>query len=76
MWSLEGPVFELPLAIHLGVTHALGYMLGNRMFDTLMRGRLDKQAVRELFFMNFSELDQSLQTYLEWIALLAEAENL
>jgi DNA-binding transcriptional MerR regulator len=75
MWKLEGPVFELPLAVHLGVTHALGYMLGNRIFDTLMRGRLDKQVVRELFFMNFSELEQSLQTYLEWIALLAEAEN-
>jgi hypothetical protein len=75
MWKLNGPVFELPLQIHLGVTHALGYMLGNRIFDALMRGRLEKQAVRELFFMNFSELDQSLRTYLEWIALLAEAEN-
>jgi hypothetical protein len=40
-----------------------------------MRGRLNKQSVRELFFMNFSELEQSLRTYLEWIALLAEAEN-
>jgi hypothetical protein len=50
-------------------------MLGNRIFDTLMRGRLDKQAVRDLFFMNFSDLDQSLQTYREWIALLAEAET-
>ncbi len=75
MWQLEGPTFELPLALHLGVTHALGYMLGNRMFDTLMRGRLEKQFVRKLFFMNFSELEQSLPTYLEWIALLAEAEN-
>jgi hypothetical protein len=75
MWKLEGSIFELPLAVHLGVTHALGYMLGNRIFDTLMRGRLNKQAVRDLFFMNFSELEQSLDTYLKWIALLAEAES-
>jgi hypothetical protein len=70
MWDLEGPIYELPLAIHLGVTHALGYMLGNAMFENLMKGRIEKKAIRELFFMNFSDLEQSLPTYLEWVSTL------
>jgi hypothetical protein len=66
LWELKGPVYELPLALHIGVTHALGYMLGNRMFDSLMKGQIEKESIRGLFLMNFSNLEQSLTTYLDW----------
>jgi hypothetical protein len=71
-WKLEGPMFSLPLGIHIGVTHALGYMLGNRLFDGLMKGTVEKKAIRKLFFTNFSDLSQSLGIYLSSISALSK----
>ncbi len=63
-WKLSGKMFSLPLRIHLGVTHALGYMLGEKLFEAIVRGEIRKQYVRSLFYTNFSDLDESLDTYL------------
>ncbi len=72
LWKLEGPIYEAPLKIHIGVTHSLGYMLGDRLFRALIQGLIEKSSVRRLFFMNFSDLNQSLNTYLELIRTLKE----
>jgi hypothetical protein len=68
-WRLRGHLYRLPLPIHLGVTHALGYMLGERLFRNLLEGLITKAAIRRLFHLNFSELDQSLTTYLRLISM-------
>ena len=67
-WRLRGSLYELPLRIHLGVTHALGYMLGDRLFRNMLEGTVSKAAVRDLFYMNFSDVDQAFTTYLDLIS--------
>jgi hypothetical protein len=74
-WKTDGPMYNLPLGIHIGVTHALGYMLGHRLFEALMRGTIGKAAVRKLFFTNFSHLSQSLGIYLRSISDLSKADR-
>lgn len=63
-WKLSGKIFSLPLRIHLGVTHALGYMLGEKLFEALIHGGIRKGYVRKLFYTNFSDLSESIETYL------------
>jgi len=67
-WRLRGSMYELPLPIHLGLTHALGYMLGERLFKSLLRGHIKKGTIRNLFFVDFSDLDRSFTTYLDLIS--------
>ena len=67
-WRLRGSLYELPLPVHLGVTHALGYMLGERLFRGMLEGLVRKAAIRELFYMNFSDLDQAFTTYLDLVS--------
>jgi hypothetical protein len=73
-WRLRGAIYELPLPIHLGVTHALGYMLGERLFRNMLRGHIGKADIRKLFFMDFSPLDRSFTTYLDLISPLRPGE--
>jgi uncharacterized iron-regulated protein len=72
-WKLRGPIYGLPLPIHLGVTHTLGYMLGERLFRNMLRGYISKAAIRGLFFVDFSELSRSFTTYLDLISPLSIA---
>ena len=71
VWRMRGDTYELPLRLHIGLTHALGYMLGDRMFHALLEGQLEKTYIRDLFFTNFSDLDESLGTYLNLIEKLS-----
>lgn len=75
LWTLEGPIYRQPLKIHIGITHALGYMLGNRLFEGLMDGEVGKDYIRVLFFMNFSDIEQSLSTYLEALSMLSRVNS-
>jgi hypothetical protein len=72
LWNLDIPMYRLHPAVHIGVTHVLGYMLGDRLFDGLMRGVVDKETIREFFFINFSDMTQALGIYLDCIATLPE----
>jgi hypothetical protein len=74
-WKTEGPMYSLPLGTHIGVTHALGYMLGHRLFEGLMKGTIEKKTVRDLFFTNLSYLSQSLGIYLRSISNLSKADR-
>lgn len=75
-WRLRGSIFELPLPVHLGVTHALGYMLGERLFRSLLRGHISKAQIRNLFFVDFSDIARSFTTYLDLISPLSPARPL
>jgi hypothetical protein len=70
LWDLDQTLYRLPPSVHIGVTHALGYMLGEHLFNGLMRGSVDKETIRDLFFVNFSDLTQALGIYLDCIATL------
>jgi hypothetical protein len=73
LWALEGPIYEQRHRIHIGLTHALGYALGEDLFEGLMKGVISKEAIRDLFFMNFSDLTESFCTYLDLTRTLADA---
>ncbi len=46
------------------VTHALGYMLGDRLYYAMIQGIVSKNDVRELYYDHFEEDGMSLTTYL------------
>ncbi|NOZ87148.1 MAG: ChaN family lipoprotein [Deltaproteobacteria bacterium] len=45
------------------LTHALGYMLGDRLYYGLKRDRISKEEIRNLFHERFDEEEQPLLTY-------------
>ncbi len=75
MWRTGGEMYELPLRLHIGLTHALGYMLGNEMFEALIAGYMNKRFIKDLFFKNFSDLEESLGTYLSLVERLCPIET-
>ncbi len=42
-------------ALFFAVTHALGYMLGDRLFYALMAGKISKDEIYELYYNPFAE---------------------
>ena len=58
-------IYHLPTDLHLGVTHSLGYMLGDRMFHTMLGGGLSKEEVRRLFHERFETRDSAFHTYMD-----------
>jgi hypothetical protein len=74
-WRLRGAIYDLPLRVHLGVTHALGYMLGERLFRNMLHGHISKAQVKDLFFRDFSNLACSFTTYLDLISPLGPVGN-
>ncbi len=76
LWRTCGETYQLPLRLHVGLTHVLGYMLGDYIFHGLLKGRLEKSYVRDLFFTNFSDLEESLGTYLTLVEQLSPIESL
>ncbi len=48
------------------LTHALGYLLGERIYYGLVRGQLNRDSVRQLFTDPFDGEGDALLTYLFW----------
>ena len=44
-------IYDTPLDLHLGITHSLGYILGERLHRGLATGRLDRSQARRLFHL-------------------------
>ncbi len=63
-------LFLLPQELFIAVTHVLGYMLGERMYNFLIEGKIAKDFIRNLFFNPFEEKDEARKTYFELIRIL------
>jgi hypothetical protein len=50
------------------VTHALGYILGDKLYYAMMQNLVTKEAVRELFYDRFEEDGTALTTYLALVS--------
>ena len=59
-------IFNLPTNLHLGVTHALGYMLGEKLFRALNDDRIDKAEVKKLFFEDYSDPERPFEVYMHY----------
>lgn len=44
------PILRLPPALQTAVAHALGYIVGDKLYNALLAGLVEKAEVRELFF--------------------------
>ena len=65
-------VYECDIDIFNGVTHILGYRLGERLFYALVDNMLAKSEVRELFFDHLEEEGEAILSYLYLIARTSE----
>ncbi len=63
-------LYQQPTPIHIGITHGLGYILGNRMYDALMAGRIRRNEVRQLFRQSFDEQHPPREFYFDWVDYL------
>ncbi|MEM7164250.1 MAG: ChaN family lipoprotein [Planctomycetota bacterium] len=63
-------LYERELQVHLGVTHSLGYMLGDRIHTALVAGRIHRKEVRELFFERFDSEPRPREVYFDWLDYL------
>ncbi len=57
-------IYKLSTGLHLGVTHALGYMLGDKMYYAMIYEELTKQEVRDLFHDPFANGPRAFSTYM------------
>ncbi len=67
-------VFRARMDLFIAVTHALGYMLGDRMFYSLMASRLSRKAVRELFCDPWREEGRPFEVYMELVRKLKDVK--
>lgn len=55
--------FKMKPKIFLGVTHGLGYMLGDKLYYGLLAKRINKQEIRDLFYASLQEEREPLRIY-------------
>lgn len=53
--------------VFLGTTHMLGYMLGDRLYYSLLGGIISKQEVRHLFMLRMQEENEPFTVYMDLI---------
>lgn len=53
--------------VFLGVTHALGYMLGDRLYHGLVQGQVSKREIRNLFKNPMKEEGEPFRLYMHYI---------
>lgn len=58
-------IYRQDIDIHLGITHGLGYMLGNQLYQAMVTEAIPKTEVRELFFEKFYEPGVAVKTYFD-----------
>ncbi|MFO1520309.1 MAG: ChaN family lipoprotein [bacterium] len=63
----SGKVLKQKADLFFGVTHALGYMLGDRLYYALVSERISKEEIRNLYCDPFREEGESGEAYLSLI---------
>jgi hypothetical protein len=69
-----GLVYGQPPAIVNGVAHALGYILGDKLYNALVTGIVTKRYVRQLFYDRLLP-GRSEERYLELVERLADVDH-
>ena len=64
-------LYDRELPIHIGTTHSLGYILGDRIHAALMEGKVRRGDVRMLFEECFEEDGRPREVYFDWVDYLA-----
>ncbi|MFH1550612.1 MAG: ChaN family lipoprotein [Planctomycetota bacterium] len=67
-------IYRLPVSLHLGVTHGLGYMLGEGLYNALLLGRVNKEEIRTLFYEKYQAPDRPFEVYMRCAERLEAAQ--
>jgi hypothetical protein len=67
-------IYRQEAGIHLGITHGLGYMLGNQLYQAMIAGAIDRSEIRDLFFAKFYEPGVAVKTYFDLCRCLGELQ--
>jgi len=59
-------IFDLPISVHIGVTHALGYMLGDKLHYAMMSGDVKKDEMHRLFYEPLHEPGRAFELYMHY----------
>ncbi len=60
--------------LFFGVTHGLGYLLGDKLYYAMMQGKISKSQIRELFLDPFRYSGQASEIYLWLIKKVEEVK--
>ncbi len=64
-------LWKQPVDVFIGVTHALGYMLGEKLFYGMVDGAVPKDLCRDLYFDPFTAPGRARARYFELVERLA-----
>ena len=59
-------ILQLPISLHIGVTHALGYMVGEKLYRAMVAGIVNKAEMRRLFYEPLHEPDRAFEIYMHY----------
>ena len=65
-------IWKQPVDVFIGVTHALGYMLGERLFYGMVAGTVPKALLRDLYFDPFTAPGRARARYFELIEVVRD----
>jgi hypothetical protein len=63
-------IFKQSLDLFLSVTHALGYMLGDRLYYGMMSGAISRKEIRKLYYDKWKEEGEPFGAYMELVRQL------
>lgn len=67
-------IYQQETAVHLGIAHGLGYMLGNQLYQAMVCDAISRNEVRDLFFVKFYEPGVAVKTYFNLCRRLGELQ--
>jgi uncharacterized iron-regulated protein len=67
-------IYSQAIDVHLGITHGLGYMLGNQLYQAMVCDAIPRDEVRDLFFVKFYEPGVAIKTYFDMCRRLGELQ--
>jgi hypothetical protein len=73
-WSRLSRVYEQADPLHLRVTHMLGHMLGERLYDGLVAGAISKDYIRGIFFERHEGAKTAFDRYMDLVRHTAKVE--
>ena len=65
-------IYEQDRDLHLGITHSLGYILGERLYQGLIHHVIGRPAVRKLFYLSLIGQDAAEEVHFDLLKRLQE----
>jgi hypothetical protein len=74
-WARLAKIYEQPAEMHLRITHMLGHMLGDKLYNALVAGAIEKEFIRGLFFEKHPTPESAFERYMDLVARTQKVVN-